>query len=323
MSAPGSEAWEDRPIDRPALDRDHATAAGRVGRHALIGLVGRGIQSSRTPRMHEREGAPARPSYTYLLVDFDQLGLPDAALGAILRPRADRGFAGLNVTHPFKQAVIAAPRCACRPRPKPSARSILSFSADRVPSVTTPTAGVSPRAFANGMADVPSGASFSSAQAARARRSPMPCWNWESASSPSSILTAREAAPLCSGDGMTLPRRIRGETDACAEPSRCGRHRQRHAGRHGEISRHALPAACSHADHWVAEIVYFPAETELLREGPVARLPHIAGHRHGDLPGRARLRALHRPQAPDRRAMAGTFRGAACNARSHRGSLNE
>ena len=49
-----------------------------------IGLVGRGIQSSRSPIMHEREGARLGLNYSYALVDFDTLGLPDHALGEVL-----------------------------------------------------------------------------------------------------------------------------------------------------------------------------------------------------------------------------------------------
>ena len=74
--------------------------------HTLIGLVGRGIQASRTPRMHERESARLGLSCNYVLIDFDQLDLPDTALGEVLMTARAVGFAGLNVTHPFKQAVI-------------------------------------------------------------------------------------------------------------------------------------------------------------------------------------------------------------------------
>jgi shikimate dehydrogenase len=72
----------------------------------LIGLLGRGIGSSRSPVMHEREGARLGLDYAYRLVDFDQLGLEDAALGAIIAAAEDLGFTGLNVTHPFKQDVL-------------------------------------------------------------------------------------------------------------------------------------------------------------------------------------------------------------------------
>lgn len=77
------------------------------GDGVLIGLLGRGIQSSRTPAMHEREAVRLGLSYAYLLVDFDALGLSDGTLGAVLAAAARLGFAGLNVTHPFKQSIVA------------------------------------------------------------------------------------------------------------------------------------------------------------------------------------------------------------------------
>lgn len=70
-------------------------------------LVGRGIQKSRTPQMHEAEGARLGLRYGYCLLDFDQLGLSDDALADVVRAATLDGFAGLNVTHPFKQNVIS------------------------------------------------------------------------------------------------------------------------------------------------------------------------------------------------------------------------
>jgi shikimate dehydrogenase len=72
----------------------------------LVGLLGRGISSSRSPAMHEREGARMGIPYGYVLIDFDQLRLRDEDLGAVIAAAGALGFAGLNVTHPFKQAVI-------------------------------------------------------------------------------------------------------------------------------------------------------------------------------------------------------------------------
>ncbi|HEY8943813.1 MAG TPA: shikimate dehydrogenase [Polyangiaceae bacterium] len=73
----------------------------------LVGLIGRGIGSSRSPAMHEREGARMGLSYGYVLIDFDRLGLTDADLGEVIAEAQAFGFAGLNITHPFKQAVVA------------------------------------------------------------------------------------------------------------------------------------------------------------------------------------------------------------------------
>lgn len=72
----------------------------------VVGLVGRGIGSSRSPAMHEREGARMGIGYLYVLLDFDKLDLSDAQLGEVISAAQAAGFAGLNVTHPFKQSVI-------------------------------------------------------------------------------------------------------------------------------------------------------------------------------------------------------------------------
>jgi shikimate dehydrogenase len=92
------------PADLLAVLKPAGQQAGK--RTVLIGLVGRGIGSSRSPIMHEREGARLGLDYAYRLVDFDQLGLDDAALGAVIAAAEDHGFSGLNVTHPFKQSVV-------------------------------------------------------------------------------------------------------------------------------------------------------------------------------------------------------------------------
>ena len=72
----------------------------------LVGLVGAGIQASRTPGLHEREGAEQGLRYIYKLIDFEALGLDASALPEILTAAQRFGFAGLNITHPCKQAVI-------------------------------------------------------------------------------------------------------------------------------------------------------------------------------------------------------------------------
>lgn len=81
-------------------------AATDVARAVLIGLLGRGIGSSRSPIMHEREGNRLGIDYTYRLIDFDQLCLDDGALGDVIASAEALGFCGLNVTHPFKQSIL-------------------------------------------------------------------------------------------------------------------------------------------------------------------------------------------------------------------------
>lgn len=86
----------------PSFDATTLSAAPSV----LVGLIGSGIQASRTPSLHEREGAEQGLRYIYKLIDLEALGLGESALPEILTAAERFGFAGLNITHPCKQAVI-------------------------------------------------------------------------------------------------------------------------------------------------------------------------------------------------------------------------
>lgn len=71
-----------------------------------VGLIGHGISLSRTPRMHMEAGAALGLDYDYALFDTDdEPGEPTIA-ELITRVEA-AGLNGVNVTHPFKQDVIA------------------------------------------------------------------------------------------------------------------------------------------------------------------------------------------------------------------------
>ncbi|WEX74286.1 shikimate dehydrogenase [Sinorhizobium numidicum] len=70
------------------------------------GLIGAGIQSSLTPAMHMTEGAAQGLRYEYELIDLNALAATERDLGHLLAEAERRGFAGLNITHPCKQAVI-------------------------------------------------------------------------------------------------------------------------------------------------------------------------------------------------------------------------
>ncbi|MBR0666545.1 shikimate dehydrogenase [Roseomonas hellenica] len=72
----------------------------------LAGLIGAGIGASLTPAMHEREGAAQGLRLIYRRIDLATLGLGPAALEELLVAAQRFGFAGLNITHPCKQAVI-------------------------------------------------------------------------------------------------------------------------------------------------------------------------------------------------------------------------
>lgn len=69
-----------------------------------VGLIGHGIGPSLTPAMHVREGTALGLDYHYEIVDL--LDRPHADLGRELDRVAAAGFAAVNVTHPFKRAVL-------------------------------------------------------------------------------------------------------------------------------------------------------------------------------------------------------------------------
>jgi shikimate dehydrogenase len=72
----------------------------------IAGLIGADISASRSPALHEAEGAAQGLRYVYKLVDIKAFGGP-AVLPEILKAMELTGFAGTNVTYPCKQAVLA------------------------------------------------------------------------------------------------------------------------------------------------------------------------------------------------------------------------
>jgi quinate/shikimate dehydrogenase (NAD+) len=69
----------------------------------LVGLIGRGIGTSLSPALHEREAGEHGLRYLYRLLDLDKLGRP---VGDVLTAARLAGYDGLNITHPVKQSVL-------------------------------------------------------------------------------------------------------------------------------------------------------------------------------------------------------------------------
>jgi len=72
----------------------------------LIGLIGSGIGGSLTPPMHEREGDLQGMRYLYRIIDLEVLGLGVGDLPDLILAAERMGYTGLNITHPVKQAVV-------------------------------------------------------------------------------------------------------------------------------------------------------------------------------------------------------------------------
>lgn len=89
-----------------ATGSDNASAGMRPA-VIRVGLIGRGIQKSRTPAMHRAEAEALGMELRYDLIDTDEMAAPEPPIQTLLQDAEAKGFAGLNVTYPYKRAVMA------------------------------------------------------------------------------------------------------------------------------------------------------------------------------------------------------------------------
>lgn len=258
--------------------------------------------------MHELEGARLGLPYNYVLVDFDQLGLPDPALGAILQSARARGFAGLNVTHPFKQAVISHLDALAPEAEAIGAVNTIVFGESGAVGHNTDSWGFA-ESFREGMAGAPLrrvvqfGAGGAGAAVAYALMG-------LGAGDLSVIDTdGARATALCAAMAIRFPDRIREVTD----PAKVLRDADGlvNATPVGMAKYPGLPfpASLLSRQHWVAEIVYFPVETELLAKARALGCCTMTGTGMAIYQA-VRAFELFTGKAPDRHAMAGHFAAA-------------
>jgi shikimate dehydrogenase len=250
-----------------SADRPASPALGRpssVQPVVQLGLVGQGISASLTPAMQEREGRWNGLDLHYGLLDADQLGIGAADLPALLLWARRLGYAGVNVTHPFKQAVIA--------------------HLDEVTQDAADLGAVNTVVFRDGRAV---GANTDWSGYARAFRAALP-----EAVTDRAVLVGAGGAGSAVGyallhqgaEHVTVVDADRGRAAACVErlAARFGHARvtatddlpdalSRAAGvvnatpvgMHGHPGT-SVPAELLRDDLWVSDVVYFPLETELV-----------------------------------------------------------
>ena len=232
----------------------------------LAGLIGAGIQASRTPAMHEHEGDAQGIRYLYRLIDLDALKLDVSALPRLLDAAQHTGFTGLNITFPCKQAVIPL-----LDELSPEARGIgavntVVFADGKRIGHNTDCLGFA-EGFRRGLGDVPRqrvvqmGAGGAGAAVAHALLS--------EGVQQLSIFDVDEqraqdlAANLnrnFAGDRARAGRDLAqamNAADGLVNTTPMGMQK---------MPGMPVPKALLRAGLWVAEIVYFPLETELLRE---------------------------------------------------------
>jgi shikimate dehydrogenase len=231
----------------------------------LVGLIGTGIQASRTPRLHEREGGEQGLRYLYKLIDLEALGLDASALPELLMAAQRFGFAGLNITHPCKQAVIPLLDELSPDANALGAVNTVVLKDGRCVGHNTDWWGFA-ESFKRELADVKTsrvvqfGAGGAGAAVAHALLT-------LGAGEITIIDTDETRAEnltdaLCERFGQG--RATTGATIEDAMASADGMVNTTPLGM-AKYPGMAVPAALLHRDLWVADIVYFPLETELLR----------------------------------------------------------
>jgi len=284
-----------------------AADAGSSG-SVQVGLVGRGIQLSRSPVMHEREGVRLGISYSYVLIDFDRLGLADNALGNVIAAADKMGFAGLNITHPFKQDVIQHLDWLAPEASAIGAVNTVVFSNGARQGHNTDSWGFA-ESFREAMIRCSLGCivQFGAGGAGAA----VACALIELGVGELRIVDSdrerahRLAERIAAGFG----KQVLAETDvAGAIAAADGIVNTTPVGM-AKYPGMPFPAGLLRAHHWVAEIIYFPEETELLKRARALGCRALTGTGMAVYQA-VRAFELFTGMAPDRTAMAGHFEAA-------------
>ncbi|MFJ4814744.1 shikimate dehydrogenase [Streptomyces sp. NPDC088801] len=233
----------------------------------LVGLIGSGIGPSLSPALHEREGDRQGLRLLYRLIDIDPLGVPPEAVGDLVRAARDLGFDGLNITHPCKQLVIEHLDGLTPQAEALGAVNTVVFEDGRAVGHNTDVTGFA-ASFARGLPDAPLervvqlGAGGAGAAVAHALLT-----------LGAERVTVVDALPERAAALADALNRVFGQDRAAAAPP----DRQARLLAQADGIVHAtptgmaahpglpLPAGLLHPGLWVAEVVYRPLETELLR----------------------------------------------------------
>jgi shikimate dehydrogenase len=231
----------------------------------LIGLIGAGIGGSLSPAMHEQEGHALGLQYVYRRIDLQALQLEPSALPELLVAAERMGFSGLNVTYPCKQAIIPLlDELSDDARALGAVNTVLLKDGKRI-GHNTDWSGFA-ASFRRGLPDVSlervvqlgaGGAGAAVAHAAMMLGARELCvFDVEAAraSALAADLQARfpDARVEAGGDLAAAMRNATGLIHAT--PTGMAKH-----------PGLPLPAELLHQDLWVAEVVYFPLQTELLK----------------------------------------------------------
>nr|WP_218174893.1 shikimate dehydrogenase [Pseudomonas yamanorum] len=231
----------------------------------LAGLIGAGIQASRTPALHEHEGDAQGLRYLYRLIDLDQLQVDTRALPDLLMAAEQMNFTGLNITYPCKQAILPLlDDLSPEARGIGAVNTVVFRNGERI-GHNTDCLGFA-EGFRRGLSDVARrhvvqmGAGGAGAAVAHAllgegvERLSIFDVDVERARSLADNLNQHFGAGRAQA-GNDLESAM-AEADGLVNTTPMGM---------AKLPGMPVPLPTLHAGLWVAEIVYFPLETELLR----------------------------------------------------------
>ena len=226
----------------------------------LCGLIGAGIQLSRSPALHEREADEQGLRYIYKLIDLDQLGVGVEALPELLNAARRMGFAGLNITYPCKQAIIPLLDELSEDARALNAVNTVAIRDGRMTGHNTDWSGFA-EGFRRGLPDakrdrvVLLGAGGAGAAVAHAALTlgVRELTIFDLDASRSAELAAKLGARARAGTNLAA---AMAKADGLIHCTPTGM---------AKMPGLPLDPGLLEARHWVAEIVYFPLETELLR----------------------------------------------------------
>jgi len=246
--------------------RRPAAQANEPPRSVLAGLIGSAIKASHMPRLHEQEGAAQGLAYVYRLIDLDALGLTVAALPELISAARRFGFNGLNITYPCKQSIIPfIDELSDDARALGAVNTVVCASDGRTVGHNTDWSGFA-ESFRRELSDVPRrrvaqlGAGGAGAAVAQALIS---LGTAELAIVDRDQNRAGQLAfDICSRFGAGRAIASRDMSRAIADADGLV-----NATPVGMVKHPGTPIdpALLRPDLWVADIIYFPRETELLR----------------------------------------------------------
>ena len=265
--------------ETPQLPRHAMSSRGTdAARSVLLGLIGAGIQGSRMPALHQAEAAAQGLNCVYRRIDLATLCLTESALPDLLTAARRFGFTGLNVTHPCKQVVIPLLDTLSEDARTIGAVNTIVFQSDGGATGHNTDASGFAESFRRELPNVALdkvvqlGAGGAGAAVAHAllgigvRRLALIDTDRARAE--------RLAAALCQRFGVG-----RASAAEAAEVAIAGADGIVNTTPIGMEKYPGTPIATSllRADHWVADIIYFPIETMLLRAARARGCPTMGG----------------------------------------------